>query len=264
LATREGETVLSRLGDFASAKLTVRRLLAPEATGGAQAAQQPWGIDLFSPSAGMAPTGGDALGTATVQPGETLQRIAARTLGDAGRWRELYDANRDQLPSPYVVFPGTVLKLPSAKAAGEARPEGTPEDTPEDTPKGGLWDMANAIGPKVGVDPKLIMAVVKAESGGNPNARSHVGAQGLMQLMPATARGLGVDDPYDPHQNMLGGAKYLKQLLDKFDGNLKLAIAGYNAGPGAVQKYGGIPPFRETQHYVPKVLSFYRDYGGLA
>lgn len=246
--------MLSRLGDFASAKLTVRRIMAADAPGGAAPAPQPWGLDLFTPSAALAPAGGEAPGTVTVQPGETLARIAARTLGDAGRWRELYEANRGQLPSPYVVFPGTVLRLPSAQEAPQA----------EDTPKGGLWDLANEIGPQVGVDPKLIMAVVKAESGGDAHAKSGAGAEGLMQLMPDTARGLGVDDPYDPRQNMTGGAKFLKQLLDRFDGNLKLAIAAYNAGPGNVQKYGGIPPFGETQAYVPKVLGFYRDYGGQA
>jgi soluble lytic murein transglycosylase-like protein len=263
--------VLQRLGDFASAKLTLRRIMAHEAEGGAEVAQQPWGLDLFTPSkaaagslsshqpaALAAASPASAPGTITVKPGETLARIAERELGDAGRWRELFEANQDQLPSPFVVFPGTVLRLPPPK------PPEAPKAEASETPKGGLWDMAKEVGAQQGVDPKLIMAVVKAESGGDPNARSSVGALGLMQLMPSTAAGLGVDDPLDPRQNMEGGAKFLKQLLEKFDGNLKLAIAAYNAGPGNVQKYGGIPPFAETQHYVPKVLGFYEDYGGLA
>ena len=106
-----------------------------------------------------------------------------------------------------------------------------------------------------GLDPGLLKALVRAESGFNANAVSRAGAQGLTQLMPGTAAALGVANPFDPRQNLAGGARYLRQQLDRF-GDLEPALAAYNAGPAAVVRYGGVPPFPETQAYVTNVLGY--------
>lgn len=109
---------------------------------------------------------------------------------------------------------------------------------------------------KYNVDPRLLNAVAETESGGNQDAVSPVGAIGVMQLMPETAAYLGVN-PYDKQQNIEGGAKYIRQMLDTFGGDVQKAVAAYNAGPQAVKDYGGIPPYRETQNYVNKVMDIY-------
>jgi soluble lytic murein transglycosylase-like protein len=109
---------------------------------------------------------------------------------------------------------------------------------------------------RFGVKDSLIRAVIAAESGARPDARSVKDAKGLMQLLDSTAAAMGVTNVWDPRENILGGAKYLRQLLEQFEGNEHLALASYNAGPAAVQKHGGVPPYRETQEYVARVLNF--------
>lgn len=117
-----------------------------------------------------------------------------------------------------------------------------------------------AAGNRYNVDPFLIKAVIHAESGFDSRAVSKKGAQGLMQLMPATSRELSVRDPFNPEQNINGGTRYLRRMLDAFDGNLLLSIAAYNAGPGAVRRAGGVPRYPETLRYVVKVLKHYKGY----
>ncbi len=108
------------------------------------------------------------------------------------------------------------------------------------------------------LDPKLVQAMIQVESGYNHKARSHKGAMGLMQLMPGTATQYSVSDPYDPDDNVGGGTRFLRHLVDRFPGRLDLAVAAYNAGPGAVERYNGIPPYRETRDYVQRVLALYQ------
>ena len=134
------------------------------------------------------------------------------------------------------------------------------QSIPEDIPLSGDCDLDWIIyraGEKQGVDPRFIHAVIKQESRYNPKAVSYVGAQGLMQMMPATAQRFGLKDPFDAKANVEAGTKYLKWLLKRFGGDVSLALAGYNAGEGAVDKYKGVPPYGETQNYVKKIVATY-------
>jgi soluble lytic murein transglycosylase-like protein len=126
-------------------------------------------------------------------------------------------------------------------------------------PQGGdLRETAALAARRHGLDPDLVIAVVSVESGFRPEAVSPKGAQGLMQLMPATAEALGIEDAFDPAQNLDGGARHLGQLLTLYGGDLAKALAAYNAGEGAVHRHGGVPPYRETRAYLKRVLERYR------
>jgi len=128
-------------------------------------------------------------------------------------------------------------------------------DIPEipGAPKGEILNLIDKYSQKYNIDKNLVKAVVQQESGFKSNAVSQAGAMGLMQLMPSTAKGLGVRNPFDAEQNIAGGTKYLKNLINKYD-SVKLGLAAYNAGSGAVQKYGGVPPYKETQNYVKNII----------
>ena len=146
-------------------------------------------------------------------------------------------------------------------AAATTGPTATAATAPVGGADGSTYDaMINAAATRNGVDPALLKGLIRQESNFNPNAGSPAGAQGLTQLMPGTAASLGVTNPFDPAQSIEGGARYLKAQLDRFGGDEAKALAAYNAGPGAVQRFGGVPPYAETQNYVQRVLAYAAQY----
>jgi soluble lytic murein transglycosylase-like protein len=154
-----------------------------------------------------------------------------------------------QLATASAVPAATAAAAPATSFNAGVQP-GAASELPAGTPFGAE---ITAAAKRHGLDPALLAGLVKQESGFDPGAVSPAGAQGLTQLMPGTAAGLGVTDPLDPAQALEGGAKYLREQLDRFGGDVARALAAYNAGPGAVQRYGGIPPYAETQNYVRAV-----------
>ena len=163
-----------------------------------------------------------------------------------------------QMNAPTTPAPAPAAAAPASSFAGALA---TAQTSPSAAPVSGTGASSafdaqiNAAAASNGIDPALLKGLVSQESGFNPSARSGAGAVGLTQLMPGTAASLGVTNPLDPAQSLQGGAKYLREQLDRFGGDEQLALAAYNAGPGAVQKYGGVPPYAETQNYVTSVMS---------
>jgi len=148
--------------------------------------------------------------------------------------------------------PSTTTSQPVSPATESQRTEDIPVS---------YVNIINSACARYGVDPSLVHAVVKVESGFNPFALSRKGAMGLMQLMPQTASTMNVRNTFSPHENIEGGVKYLRYLLDRYEGNLSLALAAYNSGETAVKKWGTIPPFKETQDYVKKIMQIYNGTG---
>lgn len=198
------------------------------------------------------------------------------TLANAAH-ADVYDTLYAHILAPPRTLAHRRAAPPQAAVSADTQPEPSPPARPPNPPQAGATRVQargraphGADAPDVPfvelillasrlhrVSPALIHAVISVESNFNPNARSRVGALGLMQLMPSTAAALGVRNPRDPLQNVLGGARYLRQLLDRFRGNVRHALSAYNAGPAVVRRYRGVPPYRDVKRYLRRVLSRY-------
>jgi soluble lytic murein transglycosylase-like protein len=196
--------------------------------------------------------GVDAIGARIAEIQSKIDALVGSPAAAAGFDQALTSASGAAATGPTATAPDA-----GTGVAGAGGTLGGGQPTPFDP-------QIQAAAAKHGLDPALLKALIRQESNFDPNAGSPAGAQGLTQLMPGTAASLGVTDVRDPAQAIEGGAKYLRQQLDTFGGDVEKALAAYNAGPGAVQKYGGVPPYAETQAYVKKVMAYAEEYRGAA
>lgn len=238
-----------------------------DCSGLVQSVYKSLGYDLPRVSADQARSGTAVASLAEAQPGDLIAWDNSSRNNGADHIAiyigggKMIEAPRTGLDVRIVDVPSEpdmirrIISTPATGAAGSAATAGISARVPAATP---YADLINAAAARTGVPGELLAAVAKQESGFDPKAVSPAGAQGLMQLMPGTARGLGVTNSFDPAQAIDGGARLLRSLLDRF-GRTDLALAAYNAGPGAVARYDGIPPYRETQNYVRNIMAMVRS-----
>ena len=235
-----------------------------DCSGLVQVVFQKFGIDLPRVSADQARAGQPVASLAEARPGDLIAWDNS-SRNDGADHIAIYLGNGQMIEAPRpggvvqvvpVTTPPDYIRrvIPDGVTGAAAVGTTTTARVPAGTP---YADLFSRVGQAHGVDPTLLAAVARQESGFDPGAVSPAGAQGLMQLMPATAQGLGVANPFDPSQAVDGAARLLRDLMSRF-GRVDLALAAYNAGPGAVLRYDGIPPYPETQHYVRSVLSMWR------
>ena len=217
----------------------------------------------LEPIAAAAAGGGEPI--ATTAAGERVQQLQALleqvehgpSSAPPKTFASALGAAQADLPTANAYPTSVVPVTPAAVAYNSA----TPADASATDGGGSAYaPMIEQAAARYGIDPSLLYGLIQQESGFDPSASSSAGAQGLTQLMPATAASLGVREPLNPAQSIEGGARYLSQLLHQFAGNTADALAAYNAGPGAVEQYGGVPPYPETQQYVAKVLGYAASY----
>ncbi len=215
-------------------------------------------VTAIDPSAAAA-----AAAAATQPPMLGPQQAVARI---AELQQMIAQAQGQAAPNGGASFPAALASAsqPNATASLAAPFAGAPLAPANTTTAGGAstqYDgLVTAAAQRYGIDPAILHGLIQQESSFNPNSTSGAGAQGLTQLMPGTASSLGVTNPLDPAQSIEGGAHYLREQLDAFGGDVTKALAAYNAGPGAVRRYGGVPPYAETQNYVQKVLGYANAY----